>query len=194
RGGPWAPCSAGTLVTGWPHSLSPSGMARITAACCSWVPWEKLRRATSMPASTSLRRGAASRLGGPMVATIRVRLTAPAPLSPQGGGPGRGAAASHQHPRQDLPRERSIRPLHHLLRRAGGDHPPAVVAALGPEIDDPVRRLDDVHVVLDDHHGVALIDELVQHLEQSPDVREVQPRGGLVEDVQGAAGRATREL
>src|SRR6059036_2928262 len=59
----------------------------------------------------------------------------------------------------------------------------AVVAALGPEIDDPVGGLDDVHVVLDDHHGIALIHQPVQHLEQPPDVGEVQARGRLVQDV-----------
>jgi len=62
-------------VTGWPHSASPSRMARIAAACSSWVPWEKLSRATSMPASISLRSMSGSRLAGPIVHTIRVRLT-----------------------------------------------------------------------------------------------------------------------
>ena len=39
---------------------------------------------------------------------------------------------------------------------------PPPVAALGPEVDDVVGRLDDVEVVLDDHDRVALIDELVR--------------------------------
>src|SRR5215813_2976598 len=121
-------------------------MARITAACCSCVPWEKLSRATSMPAWTSLRR------------------------VPRRGWPDRwwrrSGCASCQHLGEDLPRIGAIRLFHHVLRRTGSDDAPAVVAALGPEVDDPVRRLDDVHVVLDDHHGVPLIDELIEHLEQ----------------------------
>ncbi len=48
--------------------------------------------------------------------------------------------------------------------------------------------------MLDDHHGVALIHELVEHLQELLDVREVQAGRRLVEDVEGLAGRAPREL
>jgi len=58
----------------------------------------------------------------------------------------------------------------------------------------PVGGLDDVEVVLDDDDRVAGIAQLVQHLQQQVDVGEVQPRGRLVEDVEGAAGVALGEL
>ena len=77
-----------------------------------------------------------------------------------------------------------------LLRRAGRDHAAALLASLRTEIDDVVGGLDDVEVVLDDDHGVALGDQLVQHVEQPLDVREVEAGGRLVEDVERAAGRA----
>src|SRR5215831_3748654 len=54
----------------------------------------------------------------------------------------------------------------HLLGRAGRDDVAAAVAALGPEIDDPIGGLDDFEIVLDDEHGVAGRDERVQYLEQ----------------------------
>src|SRR5439155_23625577 len=44
-----------------------------------------------------------------------------------------------------------------VLGRADGDHPATVVSPLGPEVDDPVGRLDHVDVVLDDDHGIALL-------------------------------------
>src|SRR2546425_9077826 len=81
-----------------------------------------------------------------------------------------------------------------LFRRAGGHHASTIVAALGSEIDDPVGGFDHVEVVLDDHDRVALIHELVQHVEQTLDVGEVQPGGRLVEDVQGASRRSTRQF
>jgi hypothetical protein len=52
---------------------------------------------------------------------------------------------------------------------------PAARAALGAEVDDPVGRLDDVEVVLDDEHRVAAVDEPVQHVEQHAHVLEVRP-------------------
>src|SRR5918993_501873 len=55
------------------------------------------------------------------------------------------------------------------------NYPSASRAALGPEIDDVVGRLDDVEIVFDDHHRVPLIDELVQHVEQLVRVGEMQP-------------------
>ncbi len=81
-----------------------------------------------------------------------------------------------------------------LLGRAGGDDQAALLAALGAEVDDPVGGLDHVEVVLDHDHGVAGVDEAVEHLEQPLHVGEVQAGRGLVEDVERAPGRDLREL
>src|SRR5688572_20312220 len=81
-----------------------------------------------------------------------------------------------------------------LLGRAFGDDRAAAFAALGAQIDDPVRGLDDIEIVLDHHHGVARVAQAMQHAEEQPDVVEMQPRGRLVEDVEGAAGIALGQL
>src|SRR5690606_22123140 len=54
--------------------------------------------------------------------------------------------------------------------------------------------LDDVKVVFDDQHRIAAVDQLVQHLQQHFDVAEMQAGGGLVQDVQRAAGAAARQF
>ena len=46
-----------------------------------------------------------------------------------------------------------------LLRGPLGDHLPAAGTALGPHVDQPVRGLDHVQVVLDHHHRVAGVDQ-----------------------------------
>ena len=84
--------------------------------------------------------------------------------------------------------------LGHVFRRAGGNDAAALVAPLGPEIDEPIRGLDDLQVMLDDEHGVALLDERVKHLQQFLHVLEVETRGGLVEDVERLSRGAPREL
>ena len=71
---------------------------------------------------------------------------------------------------------------------------PPPVAALRPEVDDPVGRLDDVEVVLDDEDRVAAVDQPVEDLEQLLDVGEVEPGRRLVEDVERPAGRPPRQL
>ena len=81
-----------------------------------------------------------------------------------------------------------------LLGRALRDDQAAAGAALGAHVDDPVGRLDDVEVVLDDDDRVALVDEPLQHAEQLADVLEVQAGRRLVEDVDGAAGRPLLQL
>jgi hypothetical protein len=48
--------------------------------------------------------------------------------------------------------------------------------------------------VLDDDDGVARVAQLVQHLEQQVDVGKVQAGGGLVQDVERAAGVALGQL
>ena len=98
-----------------------------------------------------------------------------------------------QGPPQGRPRV-AVGDLRHLLRRPLGDDPAAVLASLGPQVEDPVGRLDHVEIVLDDDHGVALLLEPVEHLQQLLDVVEVQPGGRLVEDVKRLAGALLDQL
>ena len=78
--------------------------------------------------------------------------------------------------------------------RALRDDLAAGLAAFRAEINDPIGGLDDVQVVLDDDEGVAGGAELEEHFEQLGDVVEVQAGGGLVEDVERAAGRFAAQL
>src|SRR5262245_62788867 len=77
-----------------------------------------------------------------------------------------------------------------LFGRARRDDTSPRLPTLGSEIDDVVGSLHDVEVVLDDDDRVSLRHQLVQDVEQPLDVGKVEPGGGLVENVEGAAGRA----
>ena len=55
--------------------------------------------------------------------------------------------------------------------------------ALGAHVDDPVRGLDDIQVVLDDDHRIAFVHQAVDDLEQLADVLEMQTGCRLVENV-----------
>ena len=175
---------------GRPHRVSPARRRWMTLACSACVPCEKFSRATSMPAPARRSSCSALALAGPMVQTILVRVRRiSASLAPRAA---RGGARAGS--REELAGEGDVGLRRDLLRRARGHHAAAGVAALGPEVDHPVRRLDDVQVVLDDHHRVALLDEPVQDLQQLLDVGEVEPGGGLVQDVEGAAGGPPGQL
>src|SRR5687768_11931727 len=80
-----------------------------------------------------------------------------------------------EHLSQKMSR-RAPRLLDDVLRSAGEDDLPSLVAAFWTEIDDPVGRLDDLEIMLDHHDGIPLVDKLVQHFEQLPHVVEVQAR------------------
>ena len=67
-----------------------------------------------------------------------------------------------EHRREVLPGV-ARRRLRDVLGRALGDDAAAAGAALGAEVDDPVGGLDDVEVVLDHDHGVAVVAQPVQH-------------------------------
>ena len=81
-----------------------------------------------------------------------------------------------------------------LFGRAVGDDPAAALAAFGAEVEDVVGVADDVEVVLDDDDGVAEVGEAVEDFEQLAHVVEVEAGGGLVEEVEGAAGLALGEF
>ncbi len=82
----------------------------------------------------------------------------------------------------------------HLLRGALRHHRAATGTPFGPHVDDPVRGLDDVEVVLDDDHRVPLVDQSVDHPEELADVLEVQAGRRFVEHVDGSPGRPLLEL
>src|SRR5687768_857422 len=71
------------------------------------------------------------------------------------------------------------------LRRTRGHDLATGVAAFWSEVDDVVRDLDHVEVVLDQQDGVAGIDKAIQRSKQPLDVGHVQSGGWLVEDVDG---------
>ena len=72
----------------------------------------------------------------------------------------------------------------HFLGRTAGNQLSPAGPTLGSQVNQVVRRADDIEIVLDDDDGVPLIDELVQHVEQTTRVLEVQTGGRLVQDVQ----------
>ena len=84
--------------------------------------------------------------------------------------------------------------LGHLFGRARNNDLTTAIAALGADIDDPVRSFDDVEVVLDDDHRVALLHQFVEHLEELPDILEMEARGGLIKDVKRPPRGPLREL
>ena len=71
-----------------------------------------------------------------------------------------------------------------VLRRSLRHKAAALLASFGAEIEDPVTATHQVQVVLDDHDGMPLANELVKGAQQLLHVSKVQAGGGLVEDEQ----------
>src|SRR5208283_1062925 len=65
--GPWR---SARIAMGFSHSIAASRNIAKLCACSAGVPCEKFSRATSMPASSSLRIMRGDRVAGPMVHTI----------------------------------------------------------------------------------------------------------------------------
>ena len=65
---------------------------------------------------------------------------------------------------------------------------------LQAKVNDVVRTLDEIQVVLNDNDRVARIHQLLQHLDQAMHVRDVQAGGRLIEDIHRLAGAAAGQL
>jgi hypothetical protein len=78
-----------------------------------------------------------------------------------------------------MPRVR-CRDLHHILRRALRNDLAAFHAAFWTQVDDPIRRLNDVEIMFDDYHAVALFHQAVEDFEEFADILKMQAGGGLV--------------
>ena len=88
--------------------------------------------------------------------------------------------------------------LYNLFRRSLRDDSPAAHAALGSEVDHIVRSLNHVEIVLDNDNRIAAVHEALQNDEQLVDIRRMQSRRRLVENVKcltrAALGQLRREL
>ncbi len=69
----FGPCRSAINASGRPTAACTARTRRALSSCSSCVPWEKLSRTPSMPASTSAASVSSSFDAGPMVATIFVR-------------------------------------------------------------------------------------------------------------------------
>ena len=84
--------------------------------------------------------------------------------------------------------------LRDLLRRPGRHHHPAAFAAFRAEIDDVVRGLDHVEIVLDDEQRVARLEQLPERGQQLRDVVEVQAGRRLIENVEQPFAAMRRQM
>lgn len=75
------------------------------------------------------------------------------------------------------------RALGHFLRRSARNHGSAAVSALRSDINNIVRRLDDIQIVFDDNDGISALGQAVQNLHQFVDIRKMKSRRRLVENV-----------
>src|SRR5512137_659284 len=95
------PCRSWSTATGLPIWREAARMRPMVLAWSSWLPWEKLRRATSTPGRSSPSSASGVAVAGPMVATILARRMGPCTFRRRVGssrspgcGPRRGALRS----------------------------------------------------------------------------------------------------
>ena len=75
----------------------------------------------------------------------------------------------------------------------GDDHAPAI-ASLWPQIDDPIRCLDDIEVVLDDDGRVAGLHQPMENIKELVNIRGMEPGGRFIEDIERFPCRASGEF
>src|SRR5690242_7329711 len=71
----FGPCKSARIPTGFRWRPEVARINVMVRACSSWVPWEKFRRATSMPARIKWSMTVGEWLAGPRVQTILARRT-----------------------------------------------------------------------------------------------------------------------
>ena len=58
----------------------------------------------------------------------------------------------------------------HLLRSAFTNDVSSTISTLWADIDDVIRHLDDIHIVLDNDDGVSLFNQFVEYGQQVSNV------------------------
>ena len=89
---------------------------------------------------------------------------------------------------------KTLRKLRNFLRRTSADNFAAALASFGTQIDDPIRALDHLEIVLDHDERVTGVAQFHQHLQQFFDIGEMQAGRRFVQNVNGATGRLLRQF
>jgi hypothetical protein len=63
------------------------------------------------------------------------------------------------------------------------------IPSFGAHVKNPVRGFDNFQIMLDDDHGIPLIDQRMEDLKQLLDIGKMQARGRLIENIHGTACR-----
>ena len=87
-----------------------------------------------------------------------------------------------------------LRISRYLLGGSRGHNFTSGIAALGSQINHPVRRLNHVQVVFDDQHGSTAFEQFPKRREQLLNVVKMQAGGWLIKDVQDAAVVLPRKM
>ena len=66
------------------------------------------------------------------------------------------------------------------LRRTLGDQLPTVLSAPGTEVDDPIRCLNDIHVMFNDKNRIPLLYQFLKCRKEELNILEMQTGGGFV--------------
>ena len=84
-----------------------------------------------------------------------------------------------------------MRPARYIFsRRSRSDDGTAAAAPFGTEVDEVVRRLDDVQVVLNNDNSIAAVDEELQNIHEVVNILAVQARRRFIQDIKGPARAA----
>ena len=86
-----------------------------------------------------------------------------------------------KHTAQKCPGVRVI-DLSDLLRSSNGNHFATLVSGFRAEIDNPIRALDHLEIMLNHDNGMAAIDQPLKQLQQHRDIVEMQSSRRLIEN------------
>ena len=86
-----------------------------------------------------------------------------------------------KHPAQKCPGVR-VFGLGNLLGRTARNHFAALVSRFGAKIDNPIRALDHLEIMLNHDNGMTAIDQPLKQLQQHRDIVEMQSSRRLIEN------------
>ncbi len=75
-----------------------------------------------------------------------------------------------------------------LFRRTFRNDLATPVAAFRPQVNYPVRGLDDIQVMLDNYNRVAMVAQAVEHTQQLFDILEMQSGSWLIQNIECLSG------